>query len=275
MTSVLDTPKHTAIFTIGRMNPPTSGHVKLIQTMMEANLALPPDDLGHGNVYIILSHSQNNIKDPLTCQMKRELLETKGIISRIKERNPALSNISVKIFCKDDPLPGCETISQWILKPICHIMTQEEEMKGSKPTTMALFIGEDRGDSYKEFLMKYGPRSTTFDFDVLPRPEGAMSATHMRNLVTDGSYEEFIAAVMDNGLNREDAEQLYADIDTALKPTVKKTAKTPKYTTPKVNTPIAAKQTTTRRSTVTAKQRAGRRKTRKTRKIRKTRKMRK
>jgi hypothetical protein len=252
-------PPNTAIFTIGRMNPPTSGHMKLIQTMMEFNIALPPDDLGHGNIYIILSHTQNNIKDPLSCERKRELLEAKGIINQIKIRNPLFKNIKVTIFCKDDPLSGCETINNWILKPICHIIELNEETTGEKPTKMVLFIGEDRAESYKDFLFKYGPKMIEFDYFALPRPKGSISATEMRALVTSGQMDEFVTAVIENGLSRDEAEHLFLELKTLLDTTKSKKYTTPKVKTPKVKTP--GKSTPSRKSA-----KGGRRRQRKSRK---------
>ena len=107
---------NSILFTIGRMNPPTSGHLKLIQAMMEANVALPADDLGHGTVYILLSHTKNNVKDPLTCERKRSLLSTEGMINSIKERNPQLSAVNVVIFCKEDKDVPAECGEHWLFK---------------------------------------------------------------------------------------------------------------------------------------------------------------
>ena len=58
--------KKPIIFTIGRMNPPTSGHLKLIQTLMEKALKL-----GEEKIYIILSHTQDMKTNPLSCSIKK------------------------------------------------------------------------------------------------------------------------------------------------------------------------------------------------------------
>ena len=57
------------IFTIGRMNPPTSGHQSLIRAMMEEAVCS-----NVGVVYVILSSSVDKIKNPLKCSRKKELL---------------------------------------------------------------------------------------------------------------------------------------------------------------------------------------------------------
>jgi nicotinamide mononucleotide adenylyltransferase len=91
--------KKTIVFTIGRMNPPTSGHLKLIQTMMEKAF-----ELNENKIYIILSHTQDNKTNPLYCSRKRELLTAEGMINKIKRENPDLEKIEVKIRCMDDPV---------------------------------------------------------------------------------------------------------------------------------------------------------------------------
>jgi nicotinamide mononucleotide adenylyltransferase len=207
-----DIGERTVIFTIARMNPPTSGHIKLIQLMMEAANNLSMDDPGHKQIYLILSHTQDNVKNPLTCKRKRELLNTQGMIQRIKTDKPLLNDITVNIFCMDDIAP--ESCGKHpILKQVCHIILLEH------PTRMKLFIGEDRADSYnfvQDSIAKNDP-PIYLEMVVLQRPEGAMSATFMRGLVTDGKREEFIRASIDNGLSGENANDLFDELDYVMK----------------------------------------------------------
>ena len=93
-------PNGPAIFTIGRMNPPTSGHLELIKTMMTLARTLRVN-----KVYIILSHTQNSTKDPLRCARKRAILVTEGMIKSLKDANPSLSKIEVDIRCMNDHAP--------------------------------------------------------------------------------------------------------------------------------------------------------------------------
>lgn len=207
-----DIGERTVIFTIARMNPPTSGHIKLIQLMMVAASNLSMDDPGHKQIYLILSHSQDNVKNPLTCKRKRELLNMQGMIQKIKTDEPALSDITVNIFCMDDIAP--ESCGKHpILKQVCHIIMLEH------PTRMKLFIGEDRADSYnfvQDSIAKYEP-PIYLEMVVLPRPEGAMSATFMRGLVSDGKKVEFIEASIANGLSEENANDLFDELDYVMK----------------------------------------------------------
>jgi len=220
----MDTPsKNTIIFTIARMNPPTSGHMKLIQTMMNANLSLSPDDLGHNSVYIILSHTKDNEKNPLTCSKKRQILESKGMVQHIKDQNPSLRDIEVKILCMDDSVPE-ECGKHPILKQICNIRLMEQRIKGFQPSEMKLFIGEDRANSYDfviSSLAKNEPPIPVIPV-VVARPEGAMSATFMRSLVTSNNKEEFVQAVTQNGLSAQDADDLYEELKYEMTPVVSK-----------------------------------------------------
>jgi hypothetical protein len=235
---------NSILFTIGRMNPPTSGHLKLIQAMMEANVALPADDLGHGTVYILLSHTKNNVKDPLTCERKRSLLSTEGMINSIKERNPQLSAVNVVIFCKEDKDVPAECGEHWLFKQICRVRVMEMQQKGVAPTKMILFIGEDRAGNFAPMLSKvlesYNP-PIAFAEQPLERPAGAMSATAMRGLVTTGDKATFIQLSMANGLSNESADNLFDELDYELKPVVKtKRQKTSAAAGPSAAGPSAA-----------------------------------
>ena len=214
-------PKNTIIFTIARMNPPTSGHMKLIQLMMEANLALYPEDLGHNTVYIILSHTKDNEKNPLSCSKKRQILESKGMVQHIKDQNQLLRDIDVKVLCMDDAAPE-ECGKHPILKQICSIRLMEQRIKGFQPSEMKLFIGADRANSYDfviSSLAKNNPPIPVVPV-VVERPEGAMSATFMRGLVSSGSKEEFRQAVIQNGLSQQDADDLYEELKYEMTPVV-------------------------------------------------------
>ena len=141
------------IFTIGRMNPPTIGHLKLIKELMEEKAKE-----GHGgNVYIILSRTLDK-KNPLPCGIKKGLLKgeetIRGMITQIQEENPELADINVVIQCMEmhtmGPLPheqqqfqDCLQISNPILKQICKIRVVNPEV-----TNMLLIVGADKGNSF-------------------------------------------------------------------------------------------------------------------------------
>ena len=54
------------------------------------------------------------------------------------------------------------------------------------------------------------------DFHILERPEGAMSATYIRNLVKEGNRDKFIFEQVKTGLSVEEANELFDIIARAL-----------------------------------------------------------
>ena len=73
------------IFTIARMNPPTSGHTLLIKQMIMEALSR-----GLTQINIILSATIDDKKNPLDCNEKRNLLldssETLSMIDFLKQQ---------------------------------------------------------------------------------------------------------------------------------------------------------------------------------------------
>ena len=60
---------NTIIFTIARMNPPTPGHLLLIQKLIEEAIKQNVP-----KVYIILSKTNDNNENPIDCQEKINIL---------------------------------------------------------------------------------------------------------------------------------------------------------------------------------------------------------
>ena len=203
-------PNGPAIFTIGRMNPPTSGHLRLIREMMIIAL-----DQGQNKIYIILSHTKDNKKNPLGCSRKKEILVAEGMIEYLKQANPLLSEIEVDIRCMNETVPKKCDKHVVVLKQVCKI-----QIDAGNPTHMILIVGADRASSY-DWIVKYLNEEkppVILDIISLDRPEDAMSATSMRSLVLKGDKEEFIKATMTSGLPVENAVSLYAELERELKP---------------------------------------------------------
>ena len=57
--------RSTAVFAFGRFNPPTIGHQKLIETVLQTA------EKANGKAYLFLSHKQNNKTDPLNFAEKQ------------------------------------------------------------------------------------------------------------------------------------------------------------------------------------------------------------
>ena len=58
-------PDNTIIFTLARMNPPTPGHLYLIQRLIEEGINKNVD-----RVYVILSKTNDNNENPIPCSEK-------------------------------------------------------------------------------------------------------------------------------------------------------------------------------------------------------------
>ncbi len=250
------TGKNTIIFTIGRMNPPTPGHMELIKVMMEANLDLPAGDLGHGRVYIIMSHSKDNVKDPLICDRKRDLLQTKGLIRQMQRTHPALATISVTILCtKDANEYAAECGDRFIISQLCRMIKIETAL-GHPPTNMEIILGSDRQGAFDKMINPYlstqrilfnelGPDGKRlfqrYDLKLfrtepenkdsekalirhyienvdLPIPMEDMSGSLMRALVEYGQKDRFIQLYEPLGLLTEDAGELFEELTYELAP---------------------------------------------------------
>jgi len=214
MASNLD---NTLIFTIGRMNPPTPGHMLLIEKLIHRAAAL-----GQSKIGIILSHSQDLPKNPFTCEEKRKLLMS-GMIQALKEQMklkassyaPPISPESIDriepiIICMDDPTPP-EFGGHRIIKSLNAILASYDH-----PVERAiLIIGEDRANDYGWILEGLAKRSPPIQgiVEALPRPEGAISATEIRGYAMTGDWENFLARMSSTGLPttalREVFEQLH------------------------------------------------------------------
>jgi hypothetical protein len=244
--------KKTMVFTIGRMNPPTIGHMELIKIMMETSLTLPMSDAGRGQIYVILSNKQDG-DNPLTCPEKRIYLEHKGMLQKIKRDRPELNAVKVKVVCMDaETSKTCEGMYKVsadpaikikpnpILNQLCFIVETEPDI-----THAQLIVGEDRQKEFS-WLGSFFTRNDIFmnedmdkteeinsllrrpklsaeekeayiNDDTLEIPLQNMSATIMRGLVREGKLAKFKKLVEQSGLSPKDAEELFYEIDYNLK----------------------------------------------------------
>ena len=273
--------KKTIVFTIGRMNPPTGGHMKLIDTMVMASLELPEDDLGRGIVYIILSHTTkvgHDNKDPLACDKKRFYLN-QGMIQKI-ERVKTNDNVRVKILCMNETLdPECDALVT-IMKQLCNIIKTEKNI-----TNMEIIIGGDRQEDYlwigpilqkkyniilnedkekenKVQLLLTRPDTSNeteeekkarlqkeqdYIFSDISIPLEDMSATLMRKIVIKNN-PKFLRLYQQLGLSKIDAEMLSDDIKLSF---LKDTDKVKQTMVPK-KTPLTSMKLTKTKTKINA-----------------------
>jgi len=222
--------ENTILFTIGRMNPPTSGHMMLIRKMM---LYALNNNLTQIN--LILSGTVDNKKNPISCTEKRNLL-IHFLLSHQKEllkiENPSLSSkideLQVKIICMDDVLSP-EFGTHPIMKSVNYIL---KELYGypRENIRMILFIGQDRENDYfwiQKSLRERNPQ-VSLDINGLERPEGAISATYIRQLAIDGNWDEFKKEMFKTGLDEPTAFSLYNEIKEKMVSISKKASRTKK-----------------------------------------------
>tara|TARA_Y100000389_G_scaffold108521_1_gene105661 strand:+ start:7807 stop:8655 length:849 start_codon:yes stop_codon:yes gene_type:complete len=172
-------PDNTYLVTIGRMNPPHGGHLKIIERMLEyAEI----NNINPENINVILSNTQDTKKNPLLCEeQKKQILR---LLINYKFRN-----LPINIVCM------AQRPNHPILTRVNEILNKKniEEIK-----KMVLFIGKDRANSYK-FVERY-ISPNLFETIVLDRDDSSISATKMREYAlenTDESFDEFLKGTFD------------------------------------------------------------------------------
>jgi nicotinamide mononucleotide adenylyltransferase len=211
------------IFTIGRMNPPTSGHQSLIRAMMEEAVCS-----NVGVVYVILSSSLDKIKNPLKCSRKKELLVggvsnvvedlkrkwiadvsmDKGVVEKIRD-------CQVRVICMNEP--EITTVKYgWnpILKCLGYLLDKWEGGYWKKEGW--LFVGEDRIGDYRWISEYVSKRMSSLTIVPVSRPSGGISSTYVRGFVMDGKRDEFLGEMTTIGIVGEKAEKVYWEIRRAL-----------------------------------------------------------
>ena len=74
--------ENTILFTLARMNPPTPGHLDLIRQLIEKAV-----EINVQTVYLVLSKTNDNKDDPISCSLKTTTLvgtETKTIQNMVQ-----------------------------------------------------------------------------------------------------------------------------------------------------------------------------------------------
>jgi hypothetical protein len=153
-----------AVFTFGRMNPPTVGHDKLVNKIRTVARK------EGGQPFIYLSQTQD------------------------KKKNPVNYNDKIKFAKKAF---GSKLVVKTSAKTIIAVM-QELEKKGYKD--VILVVGSDRVSSFKDLLNKYNGKDYTFDSITITSagqrdPDAddvsGMSASKMRQLAKDEEMDDF------------------------------------------------------------------------------------
>jgi hypothetical protein len=166
-----------AVMAFGRMNPPTIGHKKLVDTIK----GLP------GDPYIFLSQSQKPKTDPLDFQTK--LRYAKFFFPDLTIGNPEVKTI----------IQALQKINSLGYKNLIYV------------------AGSDRVQSFEELINKYNGVEYNFDSIKVvsagerdPDADGAegMSASKMRAAAANGDFDSFAQGVP----NQELAHEMFAAV---------------------------------------------------------------
>ena len=187
-----DQGKH-AVLAFGRMNPPTSGHEKVVNKVKEV---AAKHNASH---HVVLSHSQSAKKDPLSQKDK------------IKHAKRAFPGAHIEGSSKEHPT----------------IFHHAERLHKQGVTHLHVVAGSDRVKEYKEKLNHYNGKAdksghVPYHFKKItvhssgerdPDAEGAtgMSGSKMREHAKNGNFHEFKRGVSSHMADHH-AKELYHDV---------------------------------------------------------------
>ena len=188
--------RSTAVFAFGRFNPPTIGHQKLIETVLQTA------EKANGKAYLFLSHKQNNKTDPLNFAEKQ---------AYIQQFYPKVA--------------VGEASSNTIIKAL-------QKIQAEGRTRIIMVAGSDRVQEFEKLLNQYNGKpdkqgNDLYKFDSIkvvnagqrdPDEEGVTgaSASKARELANKGQWHEFSRIAM--GGNK--SKLLYNKIQDAIGVTI-------------------------------------------------------
>ena len=187
----LEAKQKTAVFSFGRLNPPTVGHQKLLQKIIQT----AKQQAGYACIYV--SHSQDSKRNPLSAKQK---------VAYVKKMFPKEAR---QIEIKEDSN----------IRNAIDVATNFYE----KYDNLVMVVGSDRVKDFKNLLNKYNGVQSTHGFykynniqivsagERDPDAEGVagMSASKMRAAAASGDYESFSLGLPSNF---NDGKGLFKDI---------------------------------------------------------------
>lgn len=187
--------KH-AVMAFGRMNPITVGHEKLVNKVKDI-----ADKVG-GSAHIVVSHSQDSKKNPLTSTQK------------VKHAKRAFPGVNVSASSPDAP----------------NFLAQAAKLHKQGVTHLHMVGGQDRVGEFHKLLHKYngvkGPHGS-FNFKKIevhsagdrdPDAEGVegMSASKMREHAAKGNFKKFRSGVP-SSMSNQHAKEMYDHVRKGMK----------------------------------------------------------
>ena len=181
--------KH-AVLAFGRMNPPTTGHGKLVDKVKQV---AKENDASH---HVVLSHSQDKAKNPLSAEAK------------LKHAKRFFPNTNLSVSDKEHPT----------------FLHHAAKLHKQGVTHLHMIAGSDRVDEYKKKLSQYNGthKDALYNFKKItvhsagerdPDAEGTegMSASKMRAHASSGNFKEFKKGVPSH-VPEHHAKELYHDV---------------------------------------------------------------
>lgn len=179
------------VMTFGRMNPPTTGHLKLIDKVKEV---AHKHNATHS---VVVSHSQDAKKNPLSGEQK---------VKHLKRYSPGTN---FKSSSKEHP----------------SVLHHAAELHKKGVTHLHMVVGSDRVKEMHHLLHKYNGHEAShgkYHFKKItvhsaghrdPDAEGAegMSGTKMRHHASSGNFKEFKKGVPGH-VPEHHAKELYHDV---------------------------------------------------------------
>ena len=179
-----------AVMAFGRMNPPTTGHGKLVDKVKEV-----AKDVG-GSHHVILSHSQDKEKNPLSKEDK------------LKHAKRFFPNTNLSVSDKEHPT----------------FLQHAAKLHKQGVTHLHMVAGSDRVPEYKKKLAQYNGthKGALFNFKKItvhsagqrdPDAEGTtgMSASKMRGHASSGNFKEFKKGIPAH-VPEHHAKEMYHDV---------------------------------------------------------------
>jgi hypothetical protein len=246
--SINYTPENTFIFSYVRMNPPTPGHLLLIETMINKAIIL-----GVNKAYILTSSSLDG-KNPLPCSSEAipqpKNKSDAALIAQMQDNvtykssilNKMIQAYKQELINKTDDETYKSKISDLDVVVICsvgnpfgfinNVIKTDFIDKGISKINIYFIVGRDRADFLDNIVDYYEKINFVNSIDgyVLERPgmtelkntglgstsvrdinKEAYSASFVRNLVKNGQKEDFIQVYSDY-LSPDEIDKLYETI---------------------------------------------------------------
>ena len=187
---IQESKENHAVLAFGRMNPPTTGHGKLVDKVKEV---AKENNASH---HVVLSHSQDKAKNPLSAEAK------------LKHAKRFFPKTNLSVSDKEHPT----------------FLHHAAKLHKQGVTHLHMIAGSDRVDEYKKKLAQYNGthKDALYNFKKItvhsagerdPDAEGTegMSASKMRAHASGGNFKEFKKGVPSH-VPEHHAKELYNDV---------------------------------------------------------------